>query len=614
LGASSAQAWTGVLVPLCSLAAGILLFRACRVLLTAFEHLARLFGAGVTGRLALLSLARAGGPAAGAIAFMAVSIALAGFAFSFRATLMRAAADQAADRVPLDALIAPGPSFTRPTDLAPLSRWRALSQGAVFPVRRTDATYPSGPGTVTVPMLGIPSPAVGLVHGWRASDGSAALAALARRLRPARPTRNPGPVLPATARWLRVYTHSPKLDLTVVAELRDQEGRIRALPLGTTRPDRGFLQAKLPSGRWELEAFELDESVALAATNGHQEAENPAPDTQLSAPLTVGPVVAEDAHRRRVLEQPIRSWVGVGAASSGPTRRADAAGLVFQTTGFPGVVRPIQPSDHRALPVLADPGAAAAAGPGGRIALTVDDLPVEARIVGVLRRFPTVGPGSAGFILADQQGLSDALDAQLPGQGRVDEIWISSSRLRRLKRALGQGALRQLNPTFRTEVARGLDGQPLASGILGTLLAAGVLAAALAVVGMLLVVSGPFRDRRIEVDLEAQGMGPSGQRRELRLRLAFAAVLGIWPGLGIAVLLDRLATSTVGVAETGTPYPSLVTVVPWLTLFALGAAVSLICLLLGWAATARSFPNRAGRFPRRAATRTGPEELAEELA
>ena len=614
LGSRSAHPWTGLLVPLCSLAGGIVLFRASGLLLAAFEHVARRAGASVAGRLALVSLARAGGRAAGAIAFMAVSTALAGFALSFRVTLIRGAADQAADRVPLDALIAPGRSFTRPTDLEPLSRWRALSEGAVFPVRRTEGTYLSGRAAVTVPMLGVPSPAVGLVRGWRASDGSAPPAVLARRLRPAGPGRSPGPLLPATARWLRVHAHSPKLDLTVTADLRDDEGRVRMLPLGTTLPGRDLLHAKLPSGRWEVQALELDESAGLAATNGHQEAENPAPNTQFSAPLSLGPIVAEDARHQVVMDTPIKTWVGVGAASSGLSRGAGAAGLVFQTSGFSGVVRPVQPSDHRALPILADPGTAAPAGPGGRIGLTVDDLPVVARIVGELRRFPTVGPGTGGVIVADQQALSNALDAQLPGQGRADEIWISSSRLGRLRLALRQAALAQLRPAFRSDIEHALLSQPLAAGVLGTLLAAGALAAALAVVGMLLVLSGPFRDRRIEADLEAQGIGPSAQRRELRLRLAFAAILGVWPGLSIAVLLDRLAASTVGATETGTPYPRLVTVVPWLTLVALGVAVTGMCLLLGWAATARSFPSRRGTPPSRAAPHPGPEEIVERLA
>lgn len=325
------------------------------------------------------------------------------------------------------------------------------------------------------------------------------------------------------------------------------------LPLGTPLPSRDFLEAKLPPGRWEVEAFSLDESAALAATNGHQQAENPAPDTQSSATLTLGPIVAEETRHHVVMEQPIKTWVGVGAASSGPARGAGAAGLTFQASGPSGVVRPGQPSDHRPLPILADPATAAAAGSGGRIGLTVDDLVgVEARVVGVVRRYPTVGPDTAGVIVADQQALSDALDAPQPGQGRPDELWISSSRLRRLRLALGQGALAQLSATFRSDIDRGLASQPLASGTLGTLLAAGALAAVLAVAGILLILSGPLRDRTIEADLEAQGMGPAGLRRELRLRLAFAALLGIWPGLLLAVVLDRLATSTVGAAETGT--------------------------------------------------------------
>jgi hypothetical protein len=275
----------------------------------------------------------------------------------------------------------------------------------------------------------------------------------------------------------------------------------------------------------------------------------------------------------------IGAWRGVGAASSGPGGTADAAAIVFQTSGFPGVVRPSQPSDRLALPVLADPGTAAAAGPGGRIGLTVDNLPIQARVVGVIKRFPTVAAGAAGVIVADQQALSDALEPQP------------------LRAALGQGRLAQLNSSFRTAIATGLRHEPLVSGVIGTLLIAGAVGGALAVLGLLVVVGGPFRDRSIERDLEAQGLGPRGLRRELRLRLGLASVLGVWPGLLVAVLIDRLAVSTVGATESGTPQPPLVTVVPWVELVGLGAAITALCLLLGWMATARAFPNRRGRPP-----------------
>jgi hypothetical protein len=596
LGSASAHAWTGLLVPFCCLAAGLVLFRLTGWMLRAGDRVARRSGS-VTVRLALISLARSGGPAAAAIAFMAVSTALAGFALSFRATLIRGTADQAANRVPLDALISPGPDFATPLEVAPLARWHALSHGAVFPVRRTQATYVGGAASVTVPMLGVPAAGLASIHGWRSGDGSAGLSDLAKRLRPTGPFRTAGPLLPPTAGWLRVDARSPTLDVSVTADLRDDQGNVRQLPLGTAGPGRSFVRARLPSGSWELEALELDEPTALAITNGHQNGENPAAATQSVARLSLGPVIAGDGRRRVLVTDEIGAWRGVGAASSASGSAADAASIVFQTSGLPGVVRPAQPSDRLALPVLADPATADAAGPGRRIGLTVDNLPVQARVVGVVRRFPTVAADAAGVIVADQQALSDALDAQLPGQGRTDELWISSARPQGLKAALVQGRLAQLDSSLRTAIETGLRREPLASGVIGTLLIAGAIAGALAVLGLLVVVGGPFRDRSIERDLEAQGIGPRGLRRELRLRLGLASVLGVWPGLLIAVLIDRLAVSTVGATEVGTPQPPLVTVVPWLQLVGLGAAITALCLLLGWVATARAFPNRRGRPP-----------------
>ena len=596
LGSANAHAWTGLLVPLCCVASGLVLFRLTGRILRAGDSLARRSGS-VTARLALVSLARSGGPAAAAIAFMAVSTALAGFALSFRATLIRGTADQAANRVPLDGLVAPGPNFVTPLELAPLDRWQTLSHGTVFPVRRTQATYVGGAASVTVPMLGVPAAGLDLIHGWRAGDGSASLPVLAKRLRPPRPFRTPGPLLPATARWLGIDAHSPTLDVSVTADLRDGHGNVRQLPLGTAGPGRGFERARLPVGHWELEAVELDESTGLAITNGHQNGENAAAATQSAARLSLGPLTAGDGRRHVLMTDDIAAWRGVGAGSWGPGPSRRAANIGVENRGFAGVVRPAQPSDRVAVPVLADPGTAASAGPGGRIGLTVDNLPVQARIVGVVKRFPTINTEAAGVIVADQQALSDALDAQLPGQGRTDELWVSSLQPQLLRDALGQGRLAQLDSSFRTAIVAGLRHEPLASGVIGTLLMAGAVGGALAVLGLLVVVGGPFRDRSIEGDLEAQGVGPSGLRRELRLRLALASALGVWPGLLIAVLIDRLAVATVGATESGTPQPPLVTVVPWAELVGLGAAITALCLLLGWIATARAFPNRRGRPP-----------------
>src|SRR5207344_2617365 len=105
----------------------------------------------------------------------------------------------------------------------------------------------------------------------------------------------------------------------------------------------------------------------------------------------------------------------------------------FTMSGEPGVLRPAQPTDTRPVPVLADPQTAASAGPGGSIVLTVDGLPVTGRVVGVLSRFPTLPADSAGFVVADEATLAAALDAQLPGQGRADELWIGTGHLAGLR-------------------------------------------------------------------------------------------------------------------------------------------------------------------------------------
>src|SRR5262245_21811311 len=85
---------------------------------------------------------------AAVIAFIGVATGLGGFALAYRSTLIRSAADQAADRVPLDVRVSPGPDFKTPLEAAPLQRWQALASGAVLPIRRTEANYTSGGQTV----------------------------------------------------------------------------------------------------------------------------------------------------------------------------------------------------------------------------------------------------------------------------------------------------------------------------------------------------------------------------------------------------------------------------------------------------------------------------------
>jgi hypothetical protein len=605
-GAGSDHAIALLLAPLCCLAVGVLTFRAAGVVLQGAERVAR--SGPVLPRLALVNLARSPAVPALVIAFIAVATGLGGFALGYRSTLIRSAADQAADRVPLDALVSPGPDFSTPLEVAPLQRWQALASGAVLPIRRTEANYTNGGGTLTVPALGIPADGLTRIHGWRESDGSAPLAVLARRLEPTGPVRVPGPMLPAGTKWLSLRASSQDLAVGVTADLRDPRGAIRQVAFGTAGAGGAFLRAPVPRGRWELEALELDEPTGLAITNGHQNGENPAAATQSSTRVALGPLLALQASGRSLLHVPVGTWRGVGAATTkAPGGGGTVAMVSFATSGTPGVLRPAQPTDTKPIPVLTDRQTAASAGPGGRIALTVDGLPVIARVVGVLNRFPTLPSDSAGFLIADQPTLAAALDAQLPGQGRADELWISTGDPGRLRAALESGPLAQLDSSFRADIDHQLQDAPVAHGVLGTLIAATALSVLLAAAGFLTTLLGGTRDERIESDLDEQGVGPRGLRSELRVRLALVSMLGVIAGLGIAALLTRLAVANVRAAGTvANPRPPVVTVVPWAALAAWGAGMFAVLALAGWLATRTLIGSRrAARVPRERITEGG---------
>ncbi len=585
-----------LLAPLGCFAAGVLIYRAIGPVLRLAERGAR--RGPVLIRLALVGLARAPALPALAIAFLAVSVGLGGFALAYRATLVRGAADQAADRVPLAAIIAPGAGFATPLELAPATRWRELAGGEVLPVRRTDATYASAGSTVTVPALGVAAAGLTRLHGWRQSDGSAPLATLGRRLTDPAMLPRPGPALPAGATSLALRARSPALRLTVTADLRDPRGGLARIPLGVTPAKAGELRTRLPAGSWRLEALELAESSGLEITSGHQNGENPAAATQATARLALGPVVVSGPQNRALTTIDIGAWRGVGAATT--PAGGSTLPVAFQTGGAVGVLRPAQPTDSAPIPVLVDPQTAAAAGAGGRLALTIDALPVPAHVVGIVRRVPTLPTGSAGVVVADEAILAGALDAQLPGQGRPDEVWLTRAGSR-LRAALREAPLSQLTASFRADLERSLRTAPLARGVLGVLLAAAALCAVLAVLGLLLALLAGFRDRAAERDLESQGVGPHDLRLELRLRLAIAAVAGVLLGVVLALVLTRFAVVAVRAAATvAAPQPPLVTVIPLAAVAGWSLAVLAVLLAAAWVAT-----RRVGSPRRRAPARHG---------
>ncbi len=322
-GSSGSNALVVLLAPLACVAAGAFVYRCAAIALRSLERLAR--GSSPLVRVALTGLARGPGLASLAIAMIAITVGLGGFALSYHATLDRSAADRAAAQVPLDARLAAGSSFLTPLSVATLDDWRALSHGIVLPIRRTVASYVSAGATVSVPALGVPASGLRLLHGWRQSDGSAPLAALGRALRTgAQPVY---PALSASARWLSLRASSPALAAQLTADLRDADGGVTQVPIGTVDA-AAELRAPIPPGHWELEALELAEPSGLQTTAGHQTAESGAPPAALSTTVSLGPITLLDGNRRPVGRVSVRGWHGFDAAGTVRFTTADSPEIV----------------------------------------------------------------------------------------------------------------------------------------------------------------------------------------------------------------------------------------------------------------------------------------------
>jgi hypothetical protein len=289
---------------------------------------------------------------------------------------------------------------------------------------------------------------------------------------------------------------------------------------------------------------------------------------------------------------PFADWLGTGGVSGG------AASLGYLLTpDRDGTFRPHQPTDGVPLPVLATERVAAESGPHGIIPLQVEGEQVAARIVGVLRRFPSVD-GDA--VIADRQAASTLLDTRSPGLGTIDELWVNvpAAREPSAAAALSRPPFTQLSVQSRTATLAGLQADPLARGSLLTLAGTAAVALLLALVGLLLAVAGDVRDDRGDLfDLEAQGASPATIRAHLRLRALLVGSFGMLGGIALGAILTSLVIALVSVtASAAQPEPPLQLVADWpLLLVAAAAYVAVAALLVGALTLLR------GRAPSRAA-------------
>lgn len=539
LAQESGSAVALVLLPgLVTFIAAVLSARLLRPALLLLERVSR--GRSVSLRLAALSLARHPGHASVAAAFLVVSVGLAVFAESYRSTLARGQEQQAAYAVPLDFTLRQDLTrLIRVVDAASPERLAALPDGVrVEPVLRLSGNVSRTGGRTGIAVLGLDGGTLPALRGWRDDFAPVPPQELVARIAPPASSEPAGPLLPPDATSLELEAQGPGVVLT--ASVQAPRGDFAHLALGKAGPEGVLLRAPIPPEARGGRIVSLTVTPPRIVERGGDQGA-PFDGTLrlgLLAARTPGSLVGLGAYE---------DWLGV----NGIEALEDAGGATLRFTLSEQVTsrfRPRQASDAGPVPVIASPGVAAGAGPGGELPLRVGGEQVVVRIAAVAERFPGTRDD---FVVADRILLGTALNAERPGIAVPDEVWLgadSEPARQELAATLARPPFDVLRVESRAELQSSLRHDPLARGTLLTLLAGALVALGLALVGVLLGVVSDVRDERGELDdLEAQGARPALLRRVVRLRSLVVVSAGLAGGLATAALLGLLVVDLVAV-------------------------------------------------------------------
>jgi hypothetical protein len=549
-------------------------------------------------RLAFLALGRAPTRTALAGAFLVVSIGLALFAVTYRATLERGARDEAGFAVPLDLTLTEGVHLVQPLDAASASGYARLAPGVhAHAILRRSADVPGqGSSVQGVNVVGIPAGALQHMY-WRSDFARTSHSTLVRELTQDGPAALRGPVLPSRAVTLRTHARLSGTPIHLSLALQDARGRIESVSLGRVDPGRKTLSARLPA-RMKVVGLEIE--LPTNERNWFFNLANHGRAVRAPAgSLTLGPLIGVDSRGYVRTRIDVREWLareGAEVAAMGQNARLRYAFPDVRTI----VVRPREPTDGRALPIIASPDVARAAGPGGLLTLDFLEPPVRARVVGVAKRFPTLQPDEP-FAIAEETRLETALDADAPGTGRPNELWLSApaGSLSGLESALARPPFAALTRTSRRGTLTTLETDPTARAIEYTLGIAALLSLALAVIGFWVTLLSDLRDERGNFfDLEAQGVSPETLRRHVRIRAAALLFFGLLGGVALGFALARVVVSLIQVsAETGSPEPPLVFTPGWIASGVALVGLAFAAVSIGEASALRAF---RGPTPERA--------------
>lgn len=534
---------------LTAVAGGLLAARAWPVI---FRVLGWLLPRRASGaRLALAGAVRQPLRAAATVAVLAATCCSVVFAGTYRATVDRGAADQAAFSVPMVARLTTGPTLTRPADLATPGAVAATTPGAAaYPVLRTGATIALSPAeSAPVEVLGLTPAALPRIAHWRPDYSGTPPATIARRLTVAAPVG--GPAIPASARRLTIPVSGSTFRLDVIALVRDSSGR--SSPMTMTR--RGdALAADLPVGPGRaLVSLTLREDQQTATLRLHATGEGNVDLPPSSGRMALGRPTADGSPLADDLSRWSVTAPGKGAASTGRLI------VDYRIAGNETTLQP-SPPVAVAVPAYVDRTTARLARSGVLSLDLGEGQRIQLRVIATGDTFPTT---RRRFAVLDRATLAAALDAITPGAGTPTETWVwapAGGSAEATVRALQREPFDQLGLSVRSNIERSLRTDPVAVAasrlLLGTALA-GLIIGALCVV---LLVVAERREAAGELFArEAEGSRPSALRRSLFARAGAVVALGVPFGVVAGLVLARTTTALVTVTAAGTtPKPPLI--------------------------------------------------------
>jgi hypothetical protein len=505
---------------------GVVAARLLSPLLRALEWIGRRGPASI--RLALLSLARSPGRVLLSVVFFVLSVGVALFAFSYRATLERGEVEQAHYAVPAQ--------YVLQEDLNKLVTVQQAAPHVGTPVLR-DTGFVTANRGIDFTLLALPAKAISHVDGWRSDFSSQSAGALAGVLAPSVTPRLRGFDLPLHATRLTLPLAVTGDRVGIQLNVLDRRGDFTLLALGELGHGTHTLHVKLPpearGGRVVAMRLSFPQTAAFVA--GHRES-----GTSLS--------VNDTSVGTLRLDPRFAGWTGLhGVREHGATLR------YVVNRASDSILRPAEPLEGSPVPVVVSPDLAHAVGAGGILPLHVEDLTIEGQVVGVARHFPSV---EGSLVVADLPTWLTAANTIEPGTATASEIWLDAAKPPRFP---------SLTVQSQRAVEASLRSDPLARGSLALLLAAAIVGLVLAAVGVLLGVVGDRRDESGDLfDLSAQGVTPAELRRHLLLRAQTVAAVGIAGGVAAGAVVSALVVAVVAVtAGAGTPLPPLALAFDW---------------------------------------------------